>query len=284
MKLYKLEAGIFHCDGGAVFGVVPKKVWQKRYPANDENFCALAARCLLIDTGSRLVLIDNGTGAKQLDYLKYYDVKGVIDFEEELKKKGYTCADVTDVVLTHLHFDHCGGSTYYSNKENKTVALTFPNANYWVGKEQWENFLNPNAREADSFFPENMMPVYEAGKLCLVDENQWLCEGVELRLFNGHTVGQLACYIYDKDRTLVYVGDIIPVAAAIPIAWISAYDTYPVVSMQEKQQLLDEAVEKKQILFFEHDNYVECCTVKKVNDKYRVLETGNLATQFSFTD
>ncbi|NDV46800.1 MBL fold metallo-hydrolase [Paludibacter sp. 221] len=272
MKLYKIEAGVFHCDGGAVFGVVPKRVWQKRYPADEDNFCALAMRCLLVDTGDKRILIDTGTGDKQLEYLKYYNFKDVINFETELDKIGYSCSDITDVVLTHLHFDHCGGCTYYADKESKRTALTFPNADYWVGERQWANFLNPNVREADSYFPENMLPVHEAGRLKLLSRNEWLTPEIELRLFDGHTVGQIVPYIYEGERVIVYVGDVIPMAASIPIAWISAYDTYPIASMQEKERLLEEAASEKQVLFFEHDTYTECCTVKNVNGKYRVGE------------
>lgn len=272
MKLYKIEAGIFHCDGGAVFGVVPKKVWQKRYPCNDENFCALAMRCLLIDTGKKRILIETGCGNKQLEYLKYYNIQGNISFEEELNKIGYACSDITDVVLTHLHFDHCGGCTYYKDYEKKEIALTFPNATHWVGATQWDNFLNPNVREGDSYFPENMLAVEKAGKLRVVSQNEYLCPEIELRLFNGHTVGQICCYIYDNKKTFVYVGDIIPVSASIPIAWISAYDTYPITAMEEKEKLLKEAAEKNQILFFEHDAYTSCCTVKNINGKYRIDE------------
>ena len=276
MKLHKIEAGIFHCDGGAVFGVVPKKVWQKRYPCNDENFCALVMRCLLVDTGERRILIETGCGDKQLDYLKYYNIQGLINFEDELNKLGYSCADITDVVLTHLHFDHCGGCTYYTNRETKEIALRFPNATHWVGEAQWKNFLNPNPREADSYFPENMLPVEQAGKLRLVSKNEWLCPEVELRLFNGHTAGQICCYIHNGERTLVYAGDVIPIAAVLPVAWISAYDTYPITVMEEKERLLQEATEKKQILFFVHDAYTTCCTVKNISGKYRIDETLEL--------
>lgn len=275
MKLYKIETGTFQVDGGAAFGVVPKRVWQKRYPCNEENFIRLAMRCLLIQTGDKLILIDSGTGDKQLEYLKYYDFVGVISFETELNKLGFSCSDVTDVVYTHLHFDHCGGSTRYnSNKTN--IELTFPNATHWVGEAQWKNFRNPNIREGDSYFPENIQPIHEAGKLKLVKENQWLCSDVELRLFNGHTVGQLVSYIHSDEKTYVYVGDVIPIAACLPVAWISAYDTYPITAMEEKKALLDEAAEKKQILFFEHDAYTECCTVKEVYGKYRVDESFEL--------
>lgn len=262
-------------DGGAAFGVVPKRVWQKRYPCNDENFVRLAMRCLLIETGDKLILIDSGTGDKQLEYLKYYDFVGVISFETELNKIGFSCSDITDVVYTHLHFDHCGGSTRY-NSDKTNIELTFPNATHWVGEAQWKNFLNPNIREGDSYFPENIQPIHDAGKLKLVTENQWLCPDVELRLFNGHTVGQLVSYIHSDKKTYVYVGDVIPIAACLPVAWISAYDTYPITAMEEKKALLDEAAEKKQILFFEHDAYTECCTVKEVCGKYRMEESFEL--------
>ena len=275
MKLYKIETGTFQVDGGAAFGVVPKRVWQKRYPCNDDNFVRLAMRCLLIETGDKLILIDSGTGDKQLEYLKYYDFVGVISFETELNKLGFSCAQITDVVYTHLHFDHCGGSTRY-NSDKTSIELTFPNATHWVGESQWKNFLNPNIREGDSYFPENIQPIQEAGKLKMVSENQWLCPDVELRLFNGHTVGQLVSYIHSDEITYVYVGDVIPLAACLPVAWISAYDTYPITAMEEKKALLDEAAEKKQILFFEHDAYTECCTVKEVYGKYRVDESFEL--------
>ena len=275
MKIHKIEAGTFFADGGAMFGVVPKRVWQKRYPCNEDNFCVLAMRCLLVDTGKRLILVDTGTGDKQLEYLKYYHFKGIINFETELNKLGYSCSDVTDVVLTHLHFDHCGTCTRF-NDDKSAVILTFPNAEYWVGKAQWENFLNPNVRESDSYFRENMLPVSEAGRLRLVSEDMQLCEEVELRLYNGHTAGQIAPYVHVDNKTLVYTGDVIPFMAALPIAWVSAYDTYPITSMEDKEKLLSEAAEKQQILFFEHDAYNECCTVKKINGKYRVEKSLTL--------
>src|ERR1035437_8042971 len=225
MILHKIEAGTFHVDGGAAFGVVPKKVWQKRYPCDEDNYCKLHMRCLLIDTGEKLILIDTGTGYKQLEYLKYYGFEGVINFDSELSKLGYNCGDITDVVFTHLHFDHCGGATKY-NADHSKVELVFPNATHWVGETQWNNFMNPNVREGDSYFAENMMPVLEAGKLKLVTKNQFICTEVEVRIFNGHTVGQLVSYIYLDNKTVVYVGDVIPLAANVPLAWISAYDIF----------------------------------------------------------
>jgi glyoxylase-like metal-dependent hydrolase (beta-lactamase superfamily II) len=272
MKLHKIEAGTFHVDGGAAFGVVPKKVWKNRYPCDEENYCNLSMRCLLIDTGEKRILIDTGTGDKQLNYLKYYGFKEVINFDTELGKLGYTCTDITDVVFTHLHFDHCGGTTKY-NADRSKAELVFPNATHWVGETQWNNFLNPNVREGDSYFLENMLPVQEAGKLKLVNENQWICPEVEIRIFNGHTVGQLVTYINWADKTLVYVGDVIPLAANVPLAWISAYDTNPLLGMEEKKILLDEAASKNQILFFEHDAYTECCTIVVQYNKHKVDKT-----------
>jgi glyoxylase-like metal-dependent hydrolase (beta-lactamase superfamily II) len=276
MKITKIEAGFFHCDGGAIFGVVPKRVWQKRYPCDKDNFCTLAMRLLLIDTGKRLVLIDSGTGDKQLEYLKYYGFKGVVDFDAELEKLGYRCSDVTDIIMTHLHFDHCGGNTSF-NADRSGYELTFPNATAWVGKAQWENFLNPNVREGDSYFRENMQPVADAGKLRIVETDETVCEGICVKVCNGHTVGQLLPYIDSPAGTIVYTGDVIPVSPCVPLAWISAYDIFPITSMEEKSVLLSEASAKNQILFFEHDAYVECCRVTSVNGKYRIKETFALS-------
>ena len=269
MKLYKIEAGTFKVDGGAAFGVVPKVVWQKRYPCDKDNYCTISMRCLLIDTGTRRILIDAGTGDKQLNYLKFYGFKGVIHFDKELAKLGYTCADITDVIFTHLHFDHCGGATKY-NADKSKVELVFPNASHWVGETQWNNFLNPNVREGDSYFSENMLPIQEAGKLKLVTENLFICPEVEVRIYNGHTVGQLVSYINTGTKTIVYTGDVIPLAANVPLAWISSYDINPIAAMAEKKVLLDEAAAKNQILFFEHDTHTECCTVIPQYNKHKV--------------
>lgn len=275
MKLIKIEAGTFHVDGGAAFGVVPKKVWQKRYPCDKDNFCTLHMRCLLVDTGERRILIDAGTGDKQLKYLAYYGFKGVIDFESELGNSGYQCSDITDVIFTHLHFDHCGGATRFG-ADGESVELVFPNATHWVSQTQWDNFMHPNVRESDSYFAENMMPISTAGKLKLVTENQLVCPELEIRIFNGHTVGQLVSYIHLGSKTLVYVGDVIPLAANVPLSWISSYDVFPLTAMEEKKVLLDEAADKEQILFFEHDAYTECCTVTANYKKHKIEKTFGL--------
>ena len=275
MKLIKIEAGTFHVDGGAAFGVVPKKVWQKRYPCDKDNYCTLHMRCLLVDTGDRRILIGAGTGDKQLKYLAYYGFKGVIDFESELGNSGYQCSDITDVIFTHLHFDHCGGATRFG-ADGESVELVFPNATHWVSQTQWDNFMHPNVRESDSYFAENMIPISTAGKLKLVTENQMVCPELEIRIFNGHTVGQLVSYIHLGTKTLVYVGDVIPLAANVPLSWISSYDVFPLTAMEEKKVLLDEAADKEQILFFEHDAYTECCTVTANYKKHKIEKTFGL--------
>ncbi len=271
MIIHKIEAGLFQADGGAMFGVVPKKVWQKRYPCDEQNMCPMAMRCLVVKTKERLIVIDTGTGTKQLDYLKYYNFTDIVDFEKELNKLGYSTKEVTDVVLTHLHFDHCGTCTIY-NEDKTEIVPTFPNAKYWVGEEQWQNFLNPNVREGDSYFKENMLPVEQSGQLNLVKKDTWLGDDVELRLYGGHTVGQIAVYLHCEKQTIIFVGDVIPIVASVRIAWVSSYDTYPIISMQEKIRMLSEAEEKKQVLIFEHDAFTECCTIKKVNKVLRVDE------------
>lgn len=276
MKITTFEAGFFYVDGGAMFGVVPKRVWQKRYPCNEFNMCKLTMRLMLVETDDRLILIDTGVGEKQLEYLKYYDFTEVFNLDDTLRSFGYDASQVTDVVMTHLHFDHCGGTTKFINAQNH-IGLTFPNASVWVGKTQWENFLYPNVREGDSYFKENMLPVFEAGKLKLVEKSMLIAPEVELRIFNGHTTGQLVPYVHiNNQTTVVYVGDVIPVAASLPIAWVSAYDTFPITSMEDKELLLSEAALKQQILFFEHDAYLESCRVQKVNGKYRITEKGTL--------
>jgi glyoxylase-like metal-dependent hydrolase (beta-lactamase superfamily II) len=270
MKLFEINAGTFSVDGGAAFGVVPKRVWQKRYPADEENFCKVTMRCVLLEVDNRLILFETGTGDKQLEYLKYYNFEHVINFDEEFAKLGYSCDQVTDVVFSHLHFDHSGGATRYNAAGE--IELVFPNARHWVGEAQWKNFKNPNVREGDSYFTENLQPIADAGKLCLVSETTKLCSAVEMRLYDGHTVGQVASYIDTPKGTYVYVGDVIPLAANIPLAWVSSYDVYPLRAMEDKERMLAEAAEKNQTLIFVHDVYTPCATVKETNGKYRMNE------------
>lgn len=268
MELHAIEAGYFYCDGGAMFGVVPKKVWQKRYPCDENNYCCMAMRCLLVKTEDRLILIDTGTGEKQLKYLKYYNLEKIIRWDEALGGLGYACEQVTDVVLTHLHFDHCGGCTYYDGQG--VLQMRFPNATHWVGKAQWDNFLCPNVREGNSYFAENMQLVADAGLLSLIECDTWLCSDMQLRVCGGHTVGQLLPFMPNAYGGLFYTGDVFPVAPSLPPAWVSAYDTHPLEAMRVKEQLLNEAASHGYSFFFGHDAYTQQGRIIQVNGHFRL--------------
>ncbi|MDH6358786.1 MBL fold metallo-hydrolase [Parabacteroides sp. PF5-9] len=268
MVIRLIDTGYFYADGGAMFGVIPQTAWSRRYPSEDNNSCVLAMRTLLICTDEgRVILIDNGAGNKQLLQLDYYRFFNMSDLHTSLRNYGIEPEQVTDMILTHLHFDHCGYTTHQQDQKEK-YTLAFPNATHWVGKKQWENFLHPNALERDSYFPENMQLVEKASLLQLVECDMQLCDCVQLRLYDGHTPAQLVPYITTAEQTFVFAGDVIPLAASISPQWISAYDTYPVTSYTEKIRMLDEAVEQKQAIIYCHDAYTSCSTIKKVNHFY----------------
>lgn len=269
MEIDLIDTGCFYADGGAMFGAIPKTAWSRRYPSNEKNGCILTMRSLLISKyPEKIILVDNGAGNKHLDQLSYYNFFNLVDLEEELRKKGITPEQVTDVILTHLHFDHCGYST---RKEEKTGELypSFPNATHWVSRKQWENFQHPNPLEKDSYFMENMQAIADKGLLRLIDTDTKLCPDIELRIFDGHTPGQLVPYITTSEQTFVFAGDVIPLVASVSPEWISAYDTYPVTSYQEKVRMLEEAAREGQVLIYCHDAYTKCSTVKKVNNFYK---------------
>lgn len=276
MDIQVIDTGYFYADGGAMFGAIPKTAWSRRYPSNEANGCVLSMRSLLVSTDDgKVILIDNGAGNKHLRQLSYYNFFDLVDLTEELLKRGITPEQVTDVVLTHLHFDHCGYST---RKDVATGQLlpSFPNATHWVSRRQWENFLHPNALEKESYFIENMQAIADKGLLRLVDADTTLWPDVDLRIFDGHTPGQIVPYIITSERTYVFAGDVIPLAASVSPEWISAYDTYPVTSYLEKIRMLEEAAREKQALIYCHDAYTKCSTVKKVNDYYKKEETINI--------
>ncbi len=269
MEIDLIDTGCFYADGGAMFGAIPKTAWSRRYPSNEKNGCILTMRSLLISKyPEKIILVDNGAGNKHLDQLSYYNFFNLVDLEEELRKKGITPEQVTDVILTHLHFDHCGYST---RKEEKTGELypSFPNATHWVSRKQWENFQHPNPLEKDSYFMENMQAIADKGLLRLIDTDTKLCPDIELRIFDGHSPGQLVPYITTSEQTFVFAGDVIPLVASVSPEWISAYDTYPVTSYQEKVRMLEEAAREGQVLIYCHDAYTKCSTVKKVNNFYK---------------
>jgi glyoxylase-like metal-dependent hydrolase (beta-lactamase superfamily II) len=269
MKIELLNTGYFYADGGAMFGAIPKTAWLRRYPVNDKNRCVLTMRCVLVTiSGGRIILIDNGAGNKRLKQFSYYNFFNLIDLNDALTERGISPERITDVVLTHLHFDHCGYTTYRDERSGE-LRLSFLDATHWVSRKQWENCLQPNPLEKDSLLIENIRPVAEAGKLRLIDEDTRLCHEVNLRLYDGHTPGQIVPYIQMHERTFVFPGDVIPLAASVSPEWISAYDTFPVVSYYEKVRLLEEAVNEKQSIIYCHDAYTLCTGIKKINGFYK---------------
>ncbi len=275
MEIYKIETGNFMIDGGAMFGVVPKSLWEKQYPANEKNLCNFSMRALLIVGEDRKILIDTGVGNKQDEtFFGYYYLNGSDSLKGSLKKTGNTADDITDVVLTHLHFDHCGGAVEYNEAGELTPA--FKNARYWVSRQQWEWAVNPNHREKASFLKENFIPIKENGQLEIIDSDFELIPGLELRLFSGHTNGQIIPFIKYNDKTIVYVADLIPTSAHIPLSWICAFDTKPLIAMDEKEEFLEKALSNDYTLFFEHDINVECCSLKMTEKGIRVRETYKL--------
>lgn len=269
MDIQVIDTGYFYADGGAMFGAIPKTAWSRRYPSNEANGCVLSMRSLLISTDDgKVILIDNGAGDKHLRQLSYYNFFDLVDLGAELQKRDISPEQVTDVVLTHLHFDHCGYSTL-RNEDTGEIVPAFPNATHWVSRKQWENFLHPNALEKDSYFLENMKTIEDNGLLRLIDTDTELCQGIDLRLFDGHTPGQIAPYIQTSGQTFVFAGDVIPLAASVSPEWISAYDTFPVTSYQEKVRMLEEAAREGHAIIYCHDAYTKCSTVKKVNDFFK---------------
>ncbi|NOZ34825.1 MAG: MBL fold metallo-hydrolase [Chlorobi bacterium] len=272
MKLYKIETGNLKLDGGAMFGVVPKVIWQKLYPADENNLGNWAMRCLLIETKSYKVLIDTGMGDKQdAKFFSYYYPNGDETLQSSLKKSGFIFEDITDVILTHLHFDHVGGAVKYNEKHE--LVPTFPNAVYHISESHWNLAVNPNRREKASFLPENFMPLQEHNCLNLVKNEGELLPGIRVKFFNGHTKGQMIPYIMYENTELVFGGDLFPSTAHIPMPYIMGYDTNPLITLKDKERFFEEAVRENQILFFEHDLYNECCTLKETKKGVRVNET-----------
>lgn len=269
MKLFSINTGNFKLDGGAMFGVVPKVLWEPLYPADENNLCNWSMRSLLIDTGERRILLDTGIGDKQdAKFFSHYYLNGDDTMEKSLATAGYTTTDITDVILSHLHFDHCGGTIKY-NADRTVLEPTFPNASVWVSRRQWEWAMKPNRRERASFFKENILPIQECGQLQFIEQDTELYPGVTVRLFNGHTDGQAITFVKAADITYVYVSDLICSAAHVPLSFIPGYDTRPLISLKEKQAFLEEAVKEKYTLFFLHDLYHECCTLKETEKGIR---------------
>lgn len=262
MKLYAVNSGHFKLDGGAMFGVVPKSIWNKLNPADENNMCSWAMRCLLVETGDRLILVDNGMGDKQSEkFFSFYYLHGDDTLEKSLKKHGFGFDDITDVFLTHLHFDHCGGSVKYEDTAGTKLVPAFKNARYWSNKKHWDWAVRPNAREKASFLKENIMPIQESGQLNFIDkEGEWI-PGFEVVVVNGHTESMMLPLISYKNTKVLYCADLMPSYAHIPLPYIMGYDVRPLETLKEKESLLPRAVKENWTLFFEHDPVNECCSL-----------------------
>ncbi|UZO81820.1 MBL fold metallo-hydrolase [Aquimarina sp. ERC-38] len=277
MKLYPIEAGNFKLDGGAMFGVVPKSIWQKTNPADQNNQIPLATRCLLIENGDQLILIDTGMGNKQSEkFYGYYHLWGDFSLLSSLKKAGFHPDDITDVFLTHLHFDHCGGAIITNN--NGSLQPLFKNAKYWSNQAHWQWAIAPNPREKASFLKENILPIEESGQLHLIDpvkgsfiENTALNFGVTF--VNGHTDKQMLPHIQYKDKVIVFVADLLPTVGHIPLPYVMSYDIRPLVTVDEKKEFLEKAADQNWYLFLEHDAHHEIITVKRTDRGIRLHET-----------
>lgn len=252
-KIEIIITGYFYADGGAMFGAIPKSAWSHKYPSNPDNGCVLAMKSLLISSSSgRKILVDTGCGYKHLKQLSYYHFFGLKDLRMALAGARTQPEEITDVVLTHLHFDHCGFCTY---AQEDGLHMAFPNANHWVSRRQWDNFCHPNALEKDSFFDEDMRLVSETGKLSLVETNLRLAPDVNLSLCDGHTPGQIVPFVETDNGQVVFAGDVIPLISNVSPAWISAYDVEPLCSYEEKSRLLELAAQENLRIIYCHDAY-----------------------------
>jgi len=277
MTLHTIETGFFKLDGGAMHGVVPKSIWQKLNPPDENNLCTWAMRCLLVEDGNRLILIDNGIGEKQdAKFLGHYHLHGDDSLIKSLGKAGFSPADITDMFLTHLHFDHCGGGV---RREGDKLLLTFPNATYWTNPEHWKWATEPNTREKASFLKENILPIQESGqmRMAYADQDSPI-PSLDILYVSGHTDRMMLPLIPYKGKTLCYMADLIPSVGHIPVPYVMGYDTRPLLTMEEKEKFLQLAADNNYVLFFEHDPVHPCCTVKHTEKGVRVDKT------FSLTD
>ncbi|PID95489.1 MAG: MBL fold metallo-hydrolase [Bacteroidetes bacterium] len=271
MKIYSLETGNFKLDGGAMFGVVPKVIWQRTTVADERNLVNLAMRCMLIEDGNRLILIDTGLGNKQSDkFFGYYYLNGDATLEISLRNLGFSADDITDVFLTHLHFDHCGGAIQW-NKGKTGYEPAFKNATYWSNTSHWDWATNPNPREKASFLKENILPIEESGQLKFITDKTDL--PFDILTVDGHTEKQMIPHIEYQGKKLIFGADLLPTIGHIPLPYVMGYDTRPLLTMKEKEVFLNKAVEDEYFVFLEHDAENEICTLKQTEKGVRLDKT-----------
>lgn len=281
MKIYPIEAGNFKLDGGAMFGVVPKTIWHKTNPADNNNLIDIAARCMLIEDGNRLILIDNGMGEKQSDkFFGYYSLWGDFSIDKSLAKYGFHRDDITDVFMTHLHFDHCGGSVIW-NKDKTGYEIAFKNAKFWTNENHWQWATEPNAREKASFLKENILPMQESGHLHFIDkpEGDLLTNsslGFDIFFADGHTEKMMIPKIQYQGKTICFMADLLPTAGHIPLPYVMGYDTRPLLTLPEKQKFLQEAADNNYLLWLEHDANNPIITVENTEKGIRLKDVFSL--------
>lgn len=259
LKFHIIESGYFLGDGGVMFGTVPKRYWSNKYKTDENNMCEMSMRCLFIETDNRRILVDTGLGDKHLSKLKFYQPRKLKNIVDEIREIGYEPEQVTDLILTHLHFDHCGASTVF-NEKNQAVP-TFPNATYRVSLAQWNNYRNPSLFEKGSFFADNIEPIFDSGQLEFVEKDMQLCDNIRLELYDGHTPGQIIV-LFDTDKgNYAFPGDVVPTSLNIQLSWLSAYDNSVIIAMDEKKRFLDKAKKERRTLIFYHDAYTTMAKV-----------------------
>ncbi|OOQ59436.1 MBL fold metallo-hydrolase [Mucilaginibacter pedocola] len=276
MQLHTIDTGFFKLDGGAMFGVVPKSIWQKTNPADENNLCTWAMRCLLVEDGDRLILIDTGIGNKQSEkFFSHYYLHGDATMDSSLAAKGFHRDDITDVFLTHLHFDHVGGAVA---RDGDLLKPAFSNAIYWSNPQHWDWAVNPNEREKASFLKENIMPIQESRQLKFIDAENGInfTENIKIRLAYGHTDAMMLPQITYKGKQILYMADLLPSVGHIPLPYVMAYDMFPMKTLAERKTFWNEAVENEYILYLEHDPLNECCTLQQTEKGIRVHETFSL--------
>jgi glyoxylase-like metal-dependent hydrolase (beta-lactamase superfamily II) len=274
MEVQVINTGLFKLDGGAMFGVVPKSMWSKVYPADDNNMCTWAMRCLLIQDGNQLILIDTGIGNKQDEkFYSHFYLHGDDSLEKSLNAKGYSKNDITDVVLTHLHFDHCGGAI---EKVGDKFLPAFANANYWSNEVHWQTATKPNAREKASFLKENILPIQESGQLKFIQENNTtvINKNIDFKIVHGHTQAMMLPLINTEKQKILYCADLLPSPHHVSLPWIMGYDMQPLVTLSEKESILTEAVNNNYLLMFEHDAHIECATVQQTDRGIKIADKG----------